>query len=81
LYGSEQSREDAPQKSYRPPIPSRISAAGRRSGGSALAGTVRAVQTMGMRKESSEQKERFPEQEYLSVNWPSEQQEEEGRLI
>jgi hypothetical protein len=61
-------------------LSARISAAGRGSESFALAGTVRAVQTMGMRKERSKQGERSPEQEYLSVNWPSEQ-EEEGRLI
>ena len=76
MYGSEQSREDAPQKPYRPPIPSRISAAGRGSGGSALAGTVRAVQAMRMQKkqQTEGERERSPEQEYLSVNWQPEQE-------
>jgi hypothetical protein len=38
---------------------------------------------MGMRKKAANkgrERERSPEQEYLSVNWQSEQ-EEEGRLI
>jgi hypothetical protein len=39
---------------------------------------------MGMQKEAANigrEGERSPEQEYLSVNWQSEQQEEEGWLI
>jgi hypothetical protein len=66
-----------PPKPYRPPIPSRNSAAGRGSRGSALTGTVRAVQAMGMQKKQQTEGEweRSPEQEYLSVNWQSEQDE------
>jgi hypothetical protein len=60
-------REDAPQNPYRPPILSRISAARRGSGGSALAGTVRAVQAMEMQKKAANRgrREMSPKQEYL----------------